>query len=977
MPEPRSGIATFLFTDVEGSTRLWEADPRAMAEALARHDAVLRDAIAAASGEVFTTAGDAFCAVFATPNQAIAAAAAAQRALATTDFQPALRVRMAIHAGQAEPREGDYFGPPLNRVARLLAIAHGGQILVTRAAAELARDALDPVVTLRDLGEYALRDLQYPERIFQIVLPGLPSDFPPLSTPEQLLRNVPRPATPLIGREREIDFARSILAPRAGVSDAPAAPLLTLTGPGGAGKTRLALHLAAELGVAFADGALFVPLAEITEPSLVTAAIAAALELGEGSADSPRDQLLDRLRDRHLLLILDNFEQVMGAAPFVVDLLEYCPRLRFVVTSRERLQIRGEQELPIPPLALPPALPKQIADIGASDLSAAIETISRSDAVRLFVARAQAVKPGFALTPENAGAVAELCRRLDGLPLAIELAAARMRSLSPQAILDRFARSLDALDRGPRDLPARQQAMRAAIAWSYDLLEPAEQRLFAAISVFAGGADLSAVETVAGEVVDDGRDVLDLLESLSDKNLLRLEDGVAEPRVSMLQTIREYGEELLAESEDADPLAERHAEFFLTLAEATEPMLSGSEQSRSLGRLETEQANLRAAAAWFRDRGRIEDALRLAASLWRFWWLRGDVGEGRRLLEQLLEERASVSQEVLAKALNGAGVLADSQGDWDAAASLHKRSLAISRERGDLRGVAWSLNNLGVVAINRGEFAQARALLEENLAVAERTADDAGIATALMDLGQVAFHEGDFHRASGLWRRSLALFRGLQDETHVARSLNNLGYVAVQQGQLDQARALFTESLTHHRNVGDRHGIASTLNNLAAIANASGEPETAERLYLEGHTLALEGGNQLYAAIALENLAALNRERGASAIAAARFREALRLYRGVGDLQGIGTCLCNLAEIAAAAGRARDAATLLGAVSRYSEHHPELALPDLEAITGSLREALGDERFQGSWKGGRELAIDDVVRLATAPELISALHVAR
>ena len=968
MSEPFSGIVTFLFTDIEGSTRLWETDPAAMSAALADHDAILRAAINQAGGEIFKTVGDAFCATFAMPTRAIAAAVAAQQGLVEprNGGAPALRVRMAIHTGHAENRDGDYFGPPLNRVARLLATAHGGQIVVSRAAGELARDDLPPDIALRDLGEFTLRDLQHPERVLQVIAPGLPTDFPPLRSLEHLLQQVPRPATPIIGREREIALARAVLAPtpEANGTSAPAqaAPLLTLTGPGGAGKTRLALHLAAELGVEFADGAVFVSLAEIRDPSLAPAAIASALDLADDIGKTPVEQIIERLRGRELLLVLDNLEQVVGAAHLVAELLAACSRLRIIVTSRERLQLRGEQELPVPPLALP-ALPR--AAIGCEDSQAAfVNDVLQSAAVRLFLARAQATKPGFALTPQNAFTIAEICRRLDGLPLAIELAAARARSLSPSAILDRLERQLDLLSRGPRDLPARQQTMRDTIAWSYDLLDASEQRIFARVAIFAGGFDLEAAEAVcAGDETDDD-DVFAPLESLADKSLLRIIDTTDEPRFDMLQTIRDYGLEQLEETGEGEAVAQRHAAHFLALAETCEPLLTGAEQMESLDRLERERANLRAAMSWFCATNAVEEALRLGGALWRFWWLRGDLGEGRPLLEQLFQKSEGVRADILAKALNGAGLLADSQGAWETAARLHERSLAISRETNDLRGVAWSLNNLGVVAINQGDLARARILLEENLAAAETIDDPDSIATALIDLGQIAFHEADYERARSCWSRSLALFRALGDESRLARSLNNLGFVAGQQGDLAAARALFHESLVHHRRVGDWQGIASTLNNLAAIANDSGDVETAGQLYRESYALAVEGGNQLYAAIALENLAGWTLNHGDARLAETRYREALGIYRHVGDLQGISSCLLRQSEFFLGSGRYGEATTLLGAVSRYHEHHPGLAVPDLESTTQRLHRELGAEEYAAYFSRGQEASIDEVIALA-------------
>ncbi len=968
MTDQQPEIVTFLFTDVEGSTRLWEAQPRAMSVALARHDALLHAAIESAGGTVFKTVGDAFCATFPAPEVAIEAAVVGQQALTgeATDAPIPLKVRMAIHTGQAERRGGDYFGPPLNRVARLLAAAHGEQIVVSRAAGDLARDRLPLGITLRDLGAHALKDLLDADRVFQVVAPGLAADFPPLRTPQRFLHNVPHPATPLIGREREIAAARATLGLVAAGDGKPAgdlqtARLLTLTGPGGAGKTRLSLHLAAELGAELTDGAAFVPLADVTNPVLVPVAIASALDLGDTSGESPRDLVFEHLRDRHLLLVLDNFEQVMSAAPLVADLLTSCPRLRVVATSRERLSVRGEQELPLPPLALPTVPPRLTSDdMGAEEVSAAIDEIGRAEAIRLFVSRAQSVKPGFEITAANAASVVEICSRLDGLPLAIELAAARVRLLSPDALLARFDRRLDVLDRGPRDLPARQQTMRNTIAWSYDLLDPGEQRLFTRLSVFAGGATLEAAAAVAGdaETLNEMAD-LDLIESLADKSLIQLVGD--EPRIRMLQTIRDFGKERLAGSPEGQDVAQRHAEFFLALAEESEELLVGREQTRWLDALEREQANLRAAIEWLRDEGQIEDALRLGGALWRFWWLRGDVDEGRQQLESLLARTVTVAPAVRAKALNGAGVLAESRGDWDTATRFHEESLEISRRIGDQRGVAWSLNNLGVAAVSQGDYDRAQALLEENLAVAEEAEDTAGIATALNDLGLIAHSRHDLDQATALWTRSLALFRALGDESHVARALNNLGTAAMGLGEYERAQSLLAESLALHRSVGDRQGVASTLNNLAETAGLLGDAETAMGLYRESHSLALEGGNRLYAAIAMEGLAALTRLHGDEGVAQTRYREALLLYRSVGDKQGIASCLSGLAAAAAGEGRAGDAAALLGAASQVCDSHDELVLPGLADAVASLRSTMGDQAFDAAWESGRAMPIDQVM----------------
>ena len=701
----------------------------------------------------------------------------------------------------------------------------------------------------------------------------------------------------------------------------------------------------------------------MTNPVLVPVAIASALDLGDTSGESPRDLVFAHLRDRHLLLVLDNFEQVMSAVPLVADLLTRCPRLRVVATSRERLSLRGEQELPLPPLALPKTpLRRATDDTSAEEASAAIEEVRRAEAVRLFVSRAQSVKPGFEITAANAAAVVEICSRLDGLPLAIELAAARIRLLSPDALLARFDRRLDVLERGPRDLPARQQTMRDTIAWSYDLLDPDEQRLFTHLSIFAGGATLEAAAAIAGDPEGGGGMAdLELIESLADKSLIQLTGD--EPRIRMLQTIRDFGQERLAESPERQVIAQRHAGYFLALAEESEQLLAGSEQTRWLDLLEREQANLRAAIDWLRDEGQIEEALRLGGALWRFWWLRGDIDEGRQQLESLLAQTAPVSPAVRAKALNGAGVLAESQGDWDTATRFHEESLRdLAADRGSARC------RLVLEQSRRRGHQPGRLRPGASLARGESRRRRAGTRHGQYRHGIERSRADralppDYDQATALWTRSLTLFRALGDESHVARALNNLGTVAMELGEYERAQDLFSESLALHRHVGDRQGTASTLNNLAEAASSLGDAETAMGLFRESYSLALEGGNRLYAAIAMENLAALTRLQGEEleGVAQSRFREALLLYRSVGDKQGIASCLGGLAAAAAAQGRAAEAAALLGAASRICETQDELALPGLEEAVASLRSTMGDEAFDAAWQSGWTMAIDQVM----------------
>ncbi|HSH78927.1 MAG TPA: adenylate/guanylate cyclase domain-containing protein, partial [Herpetosiphonaceae bacterium] len=620
MPDRPTGTVTFLFTDIEGSTKLWEHQADLMQEAFRRHEAILREAIAAHGGYAYKMIGDAFQAAFQTAPAALAASIEAQRALASKDWGEIgpIRVRMALHTGAVEERGDDYVGPLLNRVARLLSTGHGGQILLTATTRELVRDSLPPDVSLHDLGEHRLKDLVRPEHVFQVVAPDVTADFPPLKSLDTRPNNLPVQSTPLIGREQAVAALRDLLL-------RPGVRLVTLTGPGGTGKTRLGLQVAADLLDHFEHGVYFVNLAPISDPALVASAIAQPVAVREHGGKPLLESLKDYLRDKHLLLLLDNFEQVTAAAPLVADLLAAAPRLSVLVTSREVLHLYGEHDVAVLPLTLPdPGHPMPL------------ERLTQYEAVRLFIERAQAARSDFAVTNENAPAVAEICYRLDGLPLAIELAAARIRLLPPQAMLQRLTSRLRLLIGGARNLPERQQTLRGAIAWSYDLLEQDEQTLFRRLAVFVGGFGLDAVEAVCNVPGDLDVDVLDAVESLVGKSLLREAAAADEPRLGMLETIREYALERLDQGGEADETRRRHAAYFLQVAEEAEPQLAGRQQIAWLNRLELEHDNLRAALRWAIDCGDAATALRLVGSLSRFWHDRGYAGEGRQWLAQAL-----------------------------------------------------------------------------------------------------------------------------------------------------------------------------------------------------------------------------------------------------------------------------------------------------------------------------------------------------
>jgi predicted ATPase/class 3 adenylate cyclase len=741
-----SGTVTFLFTDVEESTRLMEQYPEPYRQAIGRHLAIVSQAIAENGGAVFETLGDAVHSAFASPRDAVGAALAAQLGLREVSWGEigALRVRMGLHTGEVGQVGAHYFGPALYRCGRLANAAHGGQVLLSSATAELVRETLADSVGLRELGEHRLKDLRRPERIFQLVAPGLAEDFPALRTLESFPNNLPVQPTAFIGRDREVAAVRGLLR-------LPDTRVLTLIGPGGVGKTRISLQVAADSLREFPDGTWFVELASIISADLVVPSIAKTLRVEEATNRTVLDSLREHLHDRQLLLVLDNFEHVSAAAAQVADLLAACPRVKALVTSREAVHLRGERQFPVPPLALP--------DRSRTE---SIDQLTRYEAIRLFIERAQAAKPDFAISERNAYAIAEICHRLDGLPLGIELAAARVNAFSAQALLARLEHRLAVLTSGPRDVPARQQTFRQAIAWSYDLLTPDEQLLFRRLAVFVGGCAPAAADAVVGEGRLDSRlDVVDTMASLVEKSLLRQEERAGELRFRMLETIREYALERLTATGEADRFQRAHADHYLAFAEHAESgLLGGGHQAEWLDRLKDDHDNLRAALSWFVRNGLAEHGLRLTGALRRFWRSRGYLAEDREWTSALLampEARARTAAR--AKALHAVGGFANQQGDYAEARARFEESLDIYREIGDIHGVGWGLVHLGILTRYEGNHLAARALLEECVEIVKSAGDTEVLAAAQGNLGLVARDLGDADLAQGHLDQSLALWR--------------------------------------------------------------------------------------------------------------------------------------------------------------------------------------------------------------------------
>ena len=915
MASPPTGTVTFLFTDIEGSTRMWERSAHAMQAALARHNELLRRAIGEQGGYVFKTVGDAFCAAFSTAPEALEAALDAQRLLCKERWAESgpLRVRMALHMGAAEERDGDYLGPPVNRVARLLSAAHGGQVLLSLPTYEMVRDQLPAGINLAELGEHRLKDLFRPERVFQLVSHDLPSEFPPLRTLDTYRNNLTLQPTPLIGREKEVSEVCNLVR-------GDETHLLTLTGPGGIGKTRLALQAAADLLDDYPDGTFFVPLATLTEAGLLIPAIAETLGVKE-TAEQPLDESLkDYLSERSLLLVLDNFEQVLEAAPQVTELLAEAPGLKVLATSRAPLGLYGEHVFPVPPLALP-------------DLKSPppLARLTQYEAVRLFVERAQALKPDFKVTNESAPAVAEICVRLDGLPLAIELAAARITMLPPRAMLHRLTSRLKLLTGGARDLPERQRTLRATIEWSHALLDEGEQLLFGRLAVFSGGRTLEAIEVICDPEGDLPVDAFEGISSLLDKSLLRQEEGPGgEPRFVMLETIHEFAREKLRKSAEEQEIRRTHAEYFLTLAEEANPQLRGPNQLEWLERLEAEHDNMRAALSWASESNEAEVALKLGGALSSFWLWRDYHSEGRRWLEEALTMDGRGSPEVRAMALAGAGWLAVDQGDLDSAQEACEEGLELleheAREASEAKLLL--LACLGWVAWHREELGQASELLEKGLALSWEMNDTWWLANSLFLFAIVPQSRGDYERATELYERSMDLFREQGDKQGLAHCLNNLAMMVYAQGDLGRAVQITEECVALHRELGNKGGVSMGLDNLGWIALLQDELGRAADLYRDSLSLSWDSGLNLIVQSALEGFAC----------------------------------------VAGAKGEAERAARLWGAAQAL---HETKAIPrDIDFLTeadariSAVRSGLGEEEWKEASRKGRAMTLDEAISYA-------------
>ncbi len=936
-----TGTITLLFTDIEGSTLLLQHVGEQYSHVLAQCRRLLHAAFQQYHGHEVDMQGDSLFFAFARATDAASAAVAAQRALASHTWPAgaAVRVRMGLHTGEPQRTEDGYVGLDVHLAARLMSVGHGGQVLLSQTTRHLVDHHLPDGVSLRDLGEYRLKDLPQKSHLFQLVIADLVADFPPLRTLDTHPHNLPVQPTPFIGREREVAAVRQLLL-RDDVR------LLTLTGPGGTGKTRLSLHVAAELSDHFTDGIFFVNLAPISDAELVVPTIAQTLGVKENPTRSMEEQLQTFLQEKQVLLLLDNFEQVVSAASRLSDLLTRCSHLNLLVTSRTVLHLAAEHEFAVPPLSLPDL--NHLPDL---------VTLSQYEAVALFIARAQALKPDFQVSNASAPAVAEICSRLDGLPLAIELAATRIKLLPPAALLARLGQRLAVLTSGVRDAPARHQTLRRTIDWSYQLLDADEQRLFRRLSVFVGGCTLQAIETICAALNTRTSDVsvLDGVASLIDKSLLRqIEPEAEEPRFVMLETIREYGREALAASGEAEVTHQAHAAYYQALAEAAEQTWNGPQQAMWFGRLEQEHDNMRAAMNWLLEQREAEMALRLGTALWWFWYAQEHLHEGWNVLERALDRSEGVVVPLRARALWAAGNLAGSLGHVERGEVMCQKSLALFREIGDTKGMGDATFHLAHLAFARWDLAAARKLFEESLVFLKESGDKVLTAWALGALALVVLYQGEYARVHPLAEQAGEICKEVGDTAGVTMSLMTLARVMFWQGDLVRAQTLAEEGLARASETGITSAEALALALRGEIALAQGETTTARLLLEQSHTLWQNVGNQGMLASTHALLGKVLAAQGDHTAARTMYEESLLRDLAVVD---IAPTIEGLAVVVAEQSETLWAVRLLAAAAALRDSLgtplPPVSRADYERSLAAARAQLGEQAFAVVWAEGR------------------------
>ena len=896
-----TGNVTFLFTDIEGSTRLAQEFPESLPTAIEKHHSIMRKAIESNNGFVFETVGDSFCCSFEKAEDAVKAAIQIQINLSNEVCELSgqkgknclIRVRIGIHSGNAEWNGNSYMGYiTLARTARVMSAAYGEQILISNDAYELCFPKLparsagggfgkeegESNISFRDLGERRLKDVIEPIRLFQVASKELREEFPPLKTLDARPNNLPVQLSGFIGRADEIKHAKELLKDNR---------LLTLTGTGGLGKTRFSLQVAADLIDDFANGVWFVELAAVSDPVFLAITIINDLGLKEEQKKTPEETLADHLKDKEILIVLDNCEQIIeSCAKLAENLLLKCPKLKVIATSREGLNCIGEQTYRIPPLTLPDPNHKYTP-----------EQLTQYESVRLFIERALAVNPKFRVTNENAPALVGVCSRLDGVPLALELAAARTKVLSVEKIFERLDDRFNLLTGGKRTVLPRQQTLRALIDWSYDLLSENEKILWSRLSVFSGGWTLEAAEEVCSDEKISKNDILDLLSQLTEKSVIIYDE--TKDRYRILESLKQYGIEKLS---DGKEIFLQHLNYFLKLSEKAKPELIGENTKFWMHKIEADHSNFISAIEWSVNNENKEKGAVISNALGSFWSRRGQYSTGIRLIEIILESSGILSKSLKGIVLNWIGSFRISMGDNEQAKKYLEESLDLRKEIGDKIGIAESLLSLGNVTNSLGDFELAKNYYEESQDIYKILGSKSGIAATTLSLGNIALNQGDYGLAKKYHEESLFTFKEIGHKYGIALSINNLGDVSLFQGDYELAKKYLKESLDLLKEIGNKKGVAFSINTLGYIVLNQGDYEQAKKYYEESLFIFREIGHKYGIALSILSLGMVVFNQGYSEQAKKYYEESLDIRMEIGDKNGIAESIKNVGNVAYAQG---------------------------------------------------------------------------
>ncbi len=946
---PPNGIVTFLFTDIEGSTRLAQEFHDKLSEVLERHHSILNNAVKSNNGFVFKMIGDAFCCAFHNADDAIKASVDAQKRLNSEIWNEAvIKVRMGIHCGNAEWSGTDYMGYiTLARTQRVMSAAYGGQIIISNDAFEIKRDIVSEEISFRDLGNRRLKDLIQPMNLFQVISADIPADFPPLKTLDARPNNLRVQLTSFIGREKEMKEIKKLL------SDTR---LLTLLGPGGTGKTRLSLQVSADLIDEFANGVYISELATISDPAFILQNVIDSLQVKEEPGRSLYETLTDYLREKEMLIILDNCEHLINECSDLAEkLLQNCPGIKIIATSREALNCSGEQTYRLPSLTVPD---KSIVNTP--------EQLTQFESVRLFIERALSVNHNFRVNNANAPALAGICSRLDGIPLAIELAAARTKVLSVEKIYERLDNRFNFLTGGSRTALPRQQTLKALIDWSYDLLSEKEKKLWSRLSVFKDGWTLESAEVICSDELLTEGEILDLLSQLVEKSIIIYNE--VKERYSILETIKQYGEEKLKESDETEKFYLKHLDHFTELTSMSKFKLSGKTNLEYLDKMETEHNNFISAIEWSVHNGKKEKGSLIASELGHFWITRGHYLTGLKLLQSLLNDVSGINKNTISKLLNVAGNLNIVQGKYEKAMAYYERGLSLSREIQNKNEIAISLIGIGNTEAETGNFEKAQSYFEESLKVSRDCNFYSGITFSLNNLGNVALIQGNFKLAEKYTKESLEMNRKSQNKHDIAFSLDTMGNIMTEKGNLELAQEYLEESLKITREIGDKSGIAYSLMNLSGISNRNGNQEQALSYLEESLRLRIELDDKTGIAYSLFSIGSIFFEQKKYEQAREYYKESLIIRTALRDKLGIAYSLLSFSLIFNYDEKLISSVKILGAAETVIKStgievkNTEFRLQS--QLIKELHKKLSEEEFNKYFEEGKNLTLDEACQLA-------------